>query len=70
MRAGRLTGFFKHRACGRNATIYAFPYSDVVGTFIMNPTGPENLLRCDFGYYAVEGRPPVGCHEGVYPLDE
>jgi choline monooxygenase len=39
-----------------NATIYAFPYSDVVGTFIMNPTGPESsLLR--FGYYAAEGRP-------------
>jgi phenylpropionate dioxygenase-like ring-hydroxylating dioxygenase large terminal subunit len=39
-----------------NATIYAFPYSDVVGTFIMNPTGPEtSLLR--FGYYGVEGRP-------------
>jgi carnitine monooxygenase subunit len=39
-----------------NATIYAFPYADVVGTFIMNPTGPEtSLLR--FGYYGVEGRP-------------
>jgi choline monooxygenase len=39
-----------------NATIYAFPYSDVVGTFIMNPTGPEtSSLR--FGYYGVEGRP-------------
>jgi phenylpropionate dioxygenase-like ring-hydroxylating dioxygenase large terminal subunit len=38
-----------------NATIYAFPYSDVVGTFIMNPTGPEtSSLR--FGYYAAEGR--------------
>jgi choline monooxygenase len=39
-----------------NATLYVFPYSDVVGTFIMNPTGPEtSLLR--FGYYGVEGRP-------------
>jgi choline monooxygenase len=39
-----------------NATIYAFPYSDVIGTFIMNPTGPESSsLR--FGYYGVEGRP-------------
>lgn len=38
-----------------NATIYAFPYTDVVGTFIMNPTGPEtSSLR--FGYYGVEGR--------------
>jgi choline monooxygenase len=38
-----------------NATIYVFPYSDVVGTFIMNPTGPEtSSLR--FGYYGVEGR--------------
>ena len=40
-----------------NATIYAFPYSDVVGTFIMNPTGPEtSLLR--FGYYGPAGREP------------
>jgi choline monooxygenase len=39
-----------------NATIYAFPYADLVGTFIMNPTGPEtSLLR--FGYYAPAGRP-------------
>jgi choline monooxygenase len=39
-----------------NATIYAFPYADLVGTFIMNPTGPESsLLR--FGYYAPRGRP-------------
>jgi len=38
-----------------NATIYAFPYADVVGTFIMNPTGPETAsLR--FGYYGVAGR--------------
>ena len=38
-----------------NATIYAFPYADLVGTFIMNPTGPETSnLR--FGYYGVEGR--------------
>jgi carnitine monooxygenase subunit len=39
-----------------NATIYAFPYSDMVGTFIMNSTGPEtSSLR--FGYYGVRGRP-------------
>jgi choline monooxygenase len=39
-----------------NATLYAFPYADVVGTFIMTPTGPEtSILR--FGYYAVEDRP-------------
>jgi choline monooxygenase len=38
-----------------NATLYAFPYADVVGTFIMNPTGPEtSMLR--FGYYSVQGR--------------
>jgi phenylpropionate dioxygenase-like ring-hydroxylating dioxygenase large terminal subunit len=38
-----------------NATIYAFPYADVVGTFVMIPTGPEtSLLR--FGYYGPEGR--------------
>jgi phenylpropionate dioxygenase-like ring-hydroxylating dioxygenase large terminal subunit len=34
-----------------NATIYVFPYADMVGTFVMNPTGPESsVLR--FGYYA------------------
>jgi phenylpropionate dioxygenase-like ring-hydroxylating dioxygenase large terminal subunit len=39
-----------------NATLYVFPYADVVGTFIMTPTGPEtSVLR--FGYYGVEGRP-------------
>jgi choline monooxygenase len=39
-----------------NATLYVFPYADVVGTFVMTPTGPEtSMLR--FGYYAVEGRP-------------
>jgi carnitine monooxygenase subunit len=39
-----------------NSTIYVFPYADVVGTFIMNPTGPEtSSLR--FGYYGVKGRP-------------
>jgi phenylpropionate dioxygenase-like ring-hydroxylating dioxygenase large terminal subunit len=38
-----------------NTTLYAFPYSDMVGTFIMNPTGPETSnLR--FGYYGVAGR--------------
>jgi carnitine monooxygenase subunit len=38
-----------------NSTIYAFPYADMVGTFIMNSTGPEtSMLR--FGYYGVEGR--------------
>ena len=38
-----------------NTTIYAFPYADVVGTFIMIPTGPEtSLLR--FGYYGPSGR--------------
>jgi phenylpropionate dioxygenase-like ring-hydroxylating dioxygenase large terminal subunit len=38
-----------------NATIYAFPYADMVGTFIMNPTGAESsVLR--FGYYAAAGK--------------
>jgi phenylpropionate dioxygenase-like ring-hydroxylating dioxygenase large terminal subunit len=38
-----------------NATIYAFPYADMVGTFIMNPTAAEtSMLR--FGYYAPAGR--------------
>jgi choline monooxygenase len=50
------TDWFYNFGLWPNATIYAFPYSDVVGTFIMNPTGPEtSSLR--FGYYAPEGRP-------------
>jgi carnitine monooxygenase subunit len=49
------TDWFFNIGLWPNATIYAFPYSDVVGTFIMNPTGPEtSSLR--FGYYGVEGR--------------
>jgi carnitine monooxygenase subunit len=36
-----------------NTTFYCFPFSDVVGTFIMIPLEPEkSLLR--FGYYAPE----------------
>ena len=49
------TDWFFNIGLWPNATIYAFPYADLVGTFIMNPTGPEtSLLR--FGYYGVEGR--------------
>jgi carnitine monooxygenase subunit len=49
------TDWFFNIGLWPNATIYAFPYADVVGTFIMNPTGPEtSMLR--FGYYGVEGR--------------
>jgi carnitine monooxygenase subunit len=49
------TDWFFNFGLWPNATIYAFPYADMVGTFIMNPTGPESsLLR--FGYYGVEGR--------------
>ena len=39
-----------------NTTFYSFPYTDMVGTFIMIPLGPEkSLLR--FGYYAPQDRP-------------
>ena len=49
------TDWFFNFGLWPNATIYVFPYADVVGTFIMNPTGPESsMLR--FGYYAVQGR--------------
>jgi choline monooxygenase len=49
------TDWFFNIGLWPNATIYAFPYSDVVGTFIMTPTGPEtSMLR--FGYYGPEGR--------------
>jgi carnitine monooxygenase subunit len=43
-----------------NTTFYSFPYTDMVGTFIMIPLSPEkSLLR--FGYYTPKGRemPPV-----------
>jgi phenylpropionate dioxygenase-like ring-hydroxylating dioxygenase large terminal subunit len=50
------TDWFFNFGLWPNTTIYVFPYADVVGTFIMNPTGPESSsLR--FGYYGVEGRP-------------
>jgi phenylpropionate dioxygenase-like ring-hydroxylating dioxygenase large terminal subunit len=50
------TDWFFNLGLWPNATIYAFPYSDVVGTFIMTPTGPEtSMLR--FGYYGPKGRP-------------
>jgi len=49
------TDWFFNFGLWPNATIYAFPYADMVGTFIMNPTGPESsMLR--FGYYGIEGR--------------
>jgi phenylpropionate dioxygenase-like ring-hydroxylating dioxygenase large terminal subunit len=49
------TDWFFNFGLWPNTTIYAFPYADVVGTFIMNPTGPEtSMLR--FGYYAVQGK--------------
>jgi choline monooxygenase len=49
------TDWFFNLGLFPNATIYAFPYADLVGTFIMIPTGPEtSLLR--FGYYAPAGR--------------
>lgn len=49
------TDWFFNFGLWPNATIYAFPYADMVGTFIMMPTGPESsVLR--FGYYGVEGR--------------
>ena len=38
-----------------NTTFYSFPYTDMIGTFIMIPLTPEkSLLR--FGYYAPRGR--------------
>ena len=49
------TDWFFNFGLWPNATLYAFPYADMVGTFIMNPTGPEtSMLR--FGYYGVAGR--------------
>jgi choline monooxygenase len=49
------TDWFFNFGLWPNATLYAFPYADMVGTFVMNPTGPESsLLR--FGYYGTEDR--------------
>ena len=49
------TDWFFNFGLWPNATLYAFPFADMVGTFIMNPTGPESsVLR--FGYYGVAGR--------------
>ena len=39
-----------------NTTFYSFPYTDMVGVFIMIPlTSEKSLLR--FSYYAPKGRP-------------
>ncbi|HTV95262.1 MAG TPA: aromatic ring-hydroxylating dioxygenase subunit alpha [Steroidobacteraceae bacterium] len=49
------TDWFFNFGLWPNVTLYAFPYADMVGTFIMIPTGPEtSTLR--FGYYGVAGR--------------
>ena len=63
------TDWFFNFGLWPNATLYAFPYADMVGTFIMNPTGPEtSILR--FGYYGVEGRETSGGDQGLHSLDE
>jgi choline monooxygenase len=50
------TDWFFNIGLWPNTTIYAFPHSDMVATFIMNPTGPEtSMLR--FGYYGPKDRP-------------
>lgn len=54
------TNWFFNLGLFPNTTLYSFPYTDMIGTFIMIPLGPErSLLR--FGYYAPKGRavPPV-----------
>lgn len=49
------TDWFFNIGLWPNTTLYCFPYTDMVGTFIMIPLEPEkSLLR--FGYYAPEGR--------------
>ena len=45
-------------------TIYAFPYADVIGTFLQIPLGPEKtLLR--FGHYAPKSRPQSDLSKAV-----
>lgn len=49
------TDWFFNVGLWPNTSIYVFPYADVVGLFIMLPTGPEtSSLR--LAYYSVEGR--------------
>lgn len=49
------TDWFFNIGLWPNATLYCFPFTDMVGTFIMIPLEPEkSLLR--FGYYAPEQR--------------
>ena len=49
------TDWFFNIGLWPNTTFYCFPYSDMVGTFIMMPLEPEkSLLR--FGYYAPNDR--------------
>lgn len=50
------TDWFFNIGLWPNTTFYSFPYTDMIGTFIMIPLAPEkSLLR--FGYYAPTGRP-------------
>lgn len=50
------TNWFFNIGLWPNTTLYCFPYTDMVGTFIMIPVAPEqSLLR--FGYYKPAGRP-------------
>ena len=50
------TDWFFNIGLWPNTTLYCFPFTDMVGTFIMIPLAPEkSLLR--FGYYAPAGRP-------------
>ena len=49
------TDWFFNIGLWPNTTLYCFPFTDMVGTFIMIPLEPEkSLLR--FGYYAPVGR--------------
>jgi carnitine monooxygenase subunit len=50
------TDWFFNIGLWPNTTFYSFPYTDMIGTFIMIPLGPErSLLR--FGYYGPRRRP-------------
>ena len=49
------TDWFFNISLWPNTALYVFPYADVVGLFVMMPTGPEtSMLR--LAYYSVEGR--------------
>ena len=63
------TDWFFNLGLWPNTTFYSFPYTDMIGTFIMVPLAPEkSLLR--FGYYVPKGREVPDVTKAAIALDE